>query len=54
MNIFARIACFFQGHKRGVRISHGQQPGELTTFECPRCKATWTRKVRPATTTSTT
>jgi hypothetical protein len=35
--MFARLKCFFFGHKRGKRIL-------ATTIQCPRCLATWERK----------
>ena len=55
--MIARLICWYKGHKRGKRIlrmisggtvEHNGVPvkaGE-SLYECPRCKATWTRKVK--------
>ena len=40
-----RVLCKIFGHKRGKRVS--AIGGELK-FACPRCEATWTRKIRKA------
>jgi uncharacterized C2H2 Zn-finger protein len=37
-----RLWCWLTGHARGKRI--GEIDG-IATFRCPRCMATWTRKV---------
>ena len=48
--MIARLKCWWSGHKRGkrVRITIEGEPGVMVTnqVECPRCKATWTRKVK--------
>lgn len=41
--LFGKIACMLLGHKRGKRIAQSQAE---KTYRCPRCAATWTRKVR--------
>lgn len=45
---FAELACRLPvmlggGHKRGKK---GGAVDGLATYQCPRCKATWTRKVK--------
>lgn len=52
--MIARLICYFIGHKRGKKVftikthdASGQRTTvERTEYACPRCKATWTRKVR--------
>lgn len=47
--MIARLKCWLWGHKRGKRVvytvgvpeSDGQRE-----YQCPRCKAIWTRKVK--------
>lgn len=39
--MIGRFICWLRGHKRGKRINYAQG---MITFQCPRCKATWTRK----------
>lgn len=45
--MIAKLWCRLFGHKRGRRV-HQESPYDGTTycFACPRCKATWTRKVK--------
>ena len=44
--ILGRLKCFLlRKHQRGKRIAQTQ---EAKTYRCPRCAATWTRKVRAA------
>ena len=42
------VVCKFKGHLRGRRARHVtmtfSEPN-VTTFECPRCGALWSRKV---------
>jgi uncharacterized C2H2 Zn-finger protein len=47
--MIARLIGWINGHKRGKRVTHGQKDGEAATFQCPRCRATWTRKAKPTT-----
>lgn len=42
--MIARLICWLVGHKRGVRISLAGL-GDSAEFCCPRCKATWERKI---------
>ena len=42
--MIARLICRLFGHKRGVRINLAGA-GDTAEFACPRCRATWTRKV---------
>jgi transposase-like protein len=42
---FGKLICFFGGHKRGKRINPREQEG-FAEYRCPRCAATWTRKVK--------
>lgn len=50
--MIARLKCWLWGHKRGKRVhpSAVANPtavnGPEATFQCPRCKAIWTRKVK--------
>lgn len=49
------LKCKLFGHKRGRRIEGStalHKALEHQVFECPRCKTTWIRKVRRATTVS--
>ena len=53
--MIAKLICKLLGHKRGVRTII-EQPSYKTAgvtvnqllqgYRCPRCSATWTRKVR--------
>jgi len=46
MKLLGRMLCAALGHKRGKRLAthkDGIRPG-FDLFECPRCRATWTRK----------
>lgn len=40
--MIARLICWLVGHKRGVRTI---QSADHAKFQCPRCKATWERKI---------
>jgi predicted Zn-ribbon and HTH transcriptional regulator len=45
--MIARLICYLRGHKCGNAC--GNLPGDPVTvrrIRCPRCKATWTRKVK--------
>lgn len=42
--MIARLICRLFGHKRGVRINVAG-PGGSAEFACPRCRATWARKI---------
>ena len=50
--MIARLKCWLWGHKRGKRIfstggAIGTEPlPNEAMYQCPRCKATWTRKVK--------
>jgi transposase-like protein len=49
--MFGRLQCFFFGHKRGKRCVGGgwMTDGEQwQRYQCRRCGAQWTRKIRPA------
>lgn len=49
--MIARLICYFRGHKRGVRVKTTEWlsgidiPMSPQEYYCPRCFATWTRKV---------
>lgn len=46
--MIARLKCWLFGHKRGKRLLMVTTTSTVlvNTYECPRCKATWTRKVK--------
>lgn len=53
--ILGRLWCWAAGHRRGKLVANvgigvytGQPRPHLRTFQCPRCSATWTRKVKAA------
>ena len=47
--MIGKLMCKLFGHKRGKKIGEqGSAEGVTATYECPRCSATWTRKVRRA------
>lgn len=47
--MIARLKCLIFGHKRGKFIQEDAgADGTHRGFRCPRCKATWTRKVKAA------
>lgn len=55
--ILGRLWCWAVGHRRGVRVSgpigamiNGVVVSErnVNFYRCPRCSATWTRKVKAA------
>ena len=46
--MIGKLICLLTKHKRGKQVSKGSillpgAPWEIT-YECPRCKAQWTRK----------
>lgn len=45
MKLIGKLLCKMFGHKRGrivgLRVSIGEQ-----IYRCPRCNATWARKVK--------
>jgi len=45
--MIGKLICYFKGHKRGQRVNQ-EAPfdNSVYRFQCPRCKAIWTRKVR--------
>jgi hypothetical protein len=45
--LLGKLLCNFFGHRRGKRMHDDYQnrPGFLF-YECPRCGAQWTRKVK--------
>lgn len=46
--LLGKLVCLVtRKHKRGKRVA-AQCNQELKAFRCPRCGATWTRKVRKA------
>lgn len=48
--IIDKLKCRISGHKRGKRIGQATSSNGKTfnDFQCPRCTATWTRKVKAA------
>lgn len=50
MRLLARMLCRLTGHRRGRRLKANGSPlvdgSGYAHFECPRCSATWTRKIR--------
>ena len=50
--ILGKLLCWIAGkHKRGVRLKPTDPPHvpgdqNVIRFQCGRCKATWTRKVK--------
>lgn len=46
--MFSKLVCWWYGHKRGKRLTETATTSSdmrIVQYECPRCKATWTRKV---------
>ena len=46
--MFGKLICFFKGHKRRVLdllMSVGEKH-HVNLYRCPRCHATWTRKIK--------
>ncbi len=43
MNYLISLYCRWKGHRRGKLL---RTEGNVRVFGCPRCKATWTRKVK--------
>jgi predicted Zn-ribbon and HTH transcriptional regulator len=41
-----KLICWLKGHKRGKNCGVLPDDPLLNYFQCPRCKATWTRKVK--------
>ena len=52
MNLLRVLICKVKGHKRGKRVfvyTPGDQESDgARKYECPRCRATWVRKVSKA------
>ena len=51
MNYLSRLICWIYGHKRGKRTAASDSVERETghaIYCCPRCGATWTRKVKAA------
>ena len=52
MNLLSRLYCKVFGHRRGRRINPAMDytgayiPPSHVGFQCLRCGATWTRKVK--------
>lgn len=49
--MIARLICWWKGHKRGKRVVYtvgGPESDGEREYECPRCGATWIRKIRKA------
>ena len=52
--MIGKLICYFKGHKRGREVGRhviGLGAGGIgsrwtITYQCPRCKAQWTRKKR--------
>jgi hypothetical protein len=46
--VIAALICLIRGHKRGKRLTMTMVTSTtpFNTYECPRCKATWTRKAK--------
>ncbi len=46
--MIARLKCLLFGHKRGKRIDAvgSTSTVPMNHYQCPRCKATWTRKAK--------
>ena len=46
----AKLWCWFRGHKRGVRVAYSADvpAGSMIHYRCPRCAATWARKMPKA------
>jgi hypothetical protein len=47
--ILAKLHCRLFGHRRGKRIVYtvgGPESDGEREYRCPRCEATWTRKIR--------
>lgn len=54
-NLYGKLLCRAFGHRRGKRVggpmgveSQGSIPAvhKVNFYRCPRCSATWTRRVR--------
>lgn len=48
--MIAKLICLLFGHRRGKFVALANEAGSdkvmQRTIGCPRCKATWTRKVK--------
>ncbi len=50
----AKAMCSIYGHRRGKRIGQAIKPdgsphyAEYILIQCPRCRATWNRKIKLA------
>lgn len=47
--MISKLKCWLFGHKRGKRVVYtvgGPESDGEREYECPRCEATWTRKIR--------
>lgn len=46
--LLAKMQCYFAGHKRGKRtgIYGANALAGHVDYQCARCKARWTRKVK--------
>lgn len=42
-DVGVKALCLVTGHIRGKRVN---ELDGVATFRCPRCKTTWTRKLR--------
>ena len=50
LKLYGAVVCKFRGHMRGVEDKSAQTRSDMRVFRCPRCHATWTRKVTRKTT----
>ena len=49
--LFGKLICRIKGHRRGKRVVYtvgGPESDGEREYQCPRCEATWTRKLRKA------
>ena len=50
--LIGKLICMVMGHQRGKRVVYVYDgvtiinPGGMSTFACPRCGQTWSRKAR--------
>ena len=45
-NLWGKLLCAMSGHRRGKRIKDMGIVNNQVIILCPRCGATWTRKVK--------
>jgi hypothetical protein len=45
--MLGKLICWWKGRARSKRISPKEQEG-FAEFQCPRCKAKWTRTTKKA------